>query len=240
MSRIPRSVFFLLFTVSGFAGLIYESIWTYYLKLFLGHAAYAQTLVLAIFMGGMALGAWYSSRYSVKWKNVIRAYSITEGIIGLFGLVFHLAFQTVTDFSYDIVLPAIGTPGLVGLFKWILSALLILPQSILLGMTFPLMSAAMVRLFPRDTVASLSMLYFTNSLGAAIGVLFCGFVLVNAVGLPGVILAAALINVGVGIVVWFLAKTVETPAIELQTMPAAEDRRIPALSQLLLWVSLLT
>ena len=47
---------FLLFTISGFAGLIYESIWSHYLKLFLGHAAYAQTLVLAIFMGGMARG----------------------------------------------------------------------------------------------------------------------------------------------------------------------------------------
>ena len=46
-----------LFTISGFAGLIYESIWSHYLKLFLGHAAYAQSLVLAIFMGGMALGA---------------------------------------------------------------------------------------------------------------------------------------------------------------------------------------
>jgi hypothetical protein len=36
--------FLLIFVVSGFAGLIYESIWTHYLKLFLGHAAYAQTL----------------------------------------------------------------------------------------------------------------------------------------------------------------------------------------------------
>ena len=55
--RVPRSVFFALFAVSGFAGLIYESIWTHYLKLFLGHAAYAQTLVLALFMGGMAIGS---------------------------------------------------------------------------------------------------------------------------------------------------------------------------------------
>src|ERR1700682_34951 len=55
----PRSAAILsaLFAVSGFAGLIYESIWTHYLKLFLGHAAYAQTLVLAIFMGGMAIGS---------------------------------------------------------------------------------------------------------------------------------------------------------------------------------------
>ena len=63
MTRRSRvAAFFVLFTVSGFAGLIYESIWSHYLKLFLGHAAYAQTLVLAIFMGGMALGAWLASR----------------------------------------------------------------------------------------------------------------------------------------------------------------------------------
>ena len=37
-----------IFALSGFTGLIYESIWSHYLKLFLGHAAYAQTLVLAI------------------------------------------------------------------------------------------------------------------------------------------------------------------------------------------------
>ena len=50
-----RSVYFMLFALSGFSGLIYESIWTRYLKLFLGHAAYAQALVLAIFMGGLAM-----------------------------------------------------------------------------------------------------------------------------------------------------------------------------------------
>ena len=53
-----RRSLFAVFVVSGFTGLIYESIWSHYLKLFLGHAAYAQTLVLAIFMGGMALGSW--------------------------------------------------------------------------------------------------------------------------------------------------------------------------------------
>ena len=47
---MPRGAFYLLFVVSGFAGLIYESIWSHYLKLFLGHAAYAQSLVLAVFM----------------------------------------------------------------------------------------------------------------------------------------------------------------------------------------------
>src|SRR4051794_6516776 len=53
MQNLRRPALIALFAASGFAGLIYESIWTHYLKLFLGHAAYAQTLVLAIFMGGL-------------------------------------------------------------------------------------------------------------------------------------------------------------------------------------------
>ena len=41
-----QMLLFSLFAVSGFCGLIYESIWASYLKLFVGHAAYAQTVVL--------------------------------------------------------------------------------------------------------------------------------------------------------------------------------------------------
>src|SRR4051812_37235690 len=64
-----RAILFAVFAASGFAGLLYESIWTHYLKLFLGHAAYAQTLVLAIFMGGLALGSWIAARFGGRWRN---------------------------------------------------------------------------------------------------------------------------------------------------------------------------
>src|SRR5690242_3149145 len=66
-----RALLFALFAASGFAGLIYESIWTHYLKLFLGHAAYAQTLVLALFMGGMAVGSAIAARWSGRWRNLL-------------------------------------------------------------------------------------------------------------------------------------------------------------------------
>ena len=90
---MKRSLFLpaalVLFTVSGFAGLIYESIWSHYLKLFLGHAAYAQSLVLAIFMGGMALGAWSASRLSARVRDLLLAYAVIEALIGLASLAFH-------------------------------------------------------------------------------------------------------------------------------------------------------
>src|SRR4051812_14223665 len=47
----------LVFVLSGAAGLMYESIWSRYLSLFVGHSAYAQIIVLVIFLGGMSIGA---------------------------------------------------------------------------------------------------------------------------------------------------------------------------------------
>ena len=52
--------------MSGAAGLIYESIWTRYLGLFVGHSAYAQVIVLVMFLGGMSLGALLVGRRSER------------------------------------------------------------------------------------------------------------------------------------------------------------------------------
>ena len=206
-----RTILFLLFALSGFSGLIYESIWTNYLKLFLGHAAYAQTLVLAIFMGGMAIGSAISSRYSLRWKNLLLCYAVTEGIIGLLALPFHPAFAWAIDYSYATVIPHVNGAAAVNAFKWTCSALMILPQSVLLGMTFPLMSAGILRLFPDKPGGTVAMLYFTNSIGAAAGVLASGFVLIRLVGLPGTMVIAGLINIGLAVTVWSLLKKPETP-----------------------------
>ena len=106
--RIPVGVFFALFTISGFAGLIYQSIWSHYLKLFLGHAAYAQTLVLGIFMGGMALGAWLVSRYTGRIRNLLLGYALAELGIGVLAIAFHRIFVAATGWAYDAVLPGLG------------------------------------------------------------------------------------------------------------------------------------
>ncbi len=215
-TRLPVSIFFALFTLSGFAGLIYESIWSHYLKLFLGHAAYAQTLVLAIFMGGMAIGSWLVSRFTQRIANLLMGYAFAELGIGLLAIAFHRVFLLLTGWAFDSVMPALGGTG-VDLFKWTLASLLILPASILLGTTFPLMSAGILRVYPEAGGRSLSMLYFTNSFGAAVGVLASGFYLIDHLGLPGTILTAGLINVTLALGVWLIAK--RSPAVA--AIPAA-------------------
>ncbi|MDF3009391.1 MAG: Spermine synthase [Burkholderiales bacterium] len=210
----------LIFTASGFAGLIYESVWSHYLKLFLGHAAYAQTLVLAIFMGGMALGAWGCSRISGRWRDLLFAYAIIEALIGLAALAFHAVFNAVSDYAFAQIIPAIGHPAAVHAFKWTLAAVLILPQSVLLGMTFPLLTAGVVRLRAERSGHAIAMLYFTNSLGAGIGVLASGFYFIPAAGLPGTLIASGIINLAVAAAVILLPRKPASAVHHYQT-PAA-------------------
>ncbi len=229
--RVPISVFFALFTVSGFAGLIYESIWSHYLKLFLGHAAYAQTLVLAIFMGGMALGSWLVSRFTLRIANLLLGYALAELGIGILAILFHQVFVGTTEWALDSLFPSMGSSGAIEL---------ILPASLLLGTTFPLMSAGVIRLYPEAGGRALAMLYFTNSLGAAIGVLASGFFLIAKVGLPGTILTAGLMNVVLALVVYGLTK--KLPAVTPATAGSGEAgmTSIPHLARAILILAFAT
>lgn len=210
-----------LFVASGFAGLIYQAIWSHYLGLTLGHAAYAQTLVLAIFMGGMAVGAWLVSRRGVKWRRLILAYAVVEIVIGLAGLAFHPLFLAYTGLSQDVVYPAMESVAAVRAWQWGTAALLIAPQSVLLGMTFPLMSGGYLRVAPGADGEILGGLYFTNSLGAAFGALFATFVLLPWVGMPGAIVVAGLVNLAVGLLAWVVSRRADAT-------PEAEPVRAPA------------
>ena len=193
--RRTQALLFLVFTLSGATGLIYESVWSHYLKIFLGHAAYAQALVLVMFMGGMALGAWLISRLGVRLNNLLLAYATAEALIGIAGLVFHYVFTFLYDLSFENIIPSLGESAYIHLYKYTIASILILPQSILLGMTFPLMSGGFIRTFPDTPGRTISFLYFWNSIGAAAALIISTFYLIGKLGLPGTIAVAGIINI---------------------------------------------
>lgn len=234
---------FVLFFVSGFSGLIYESVWSHYVKLFLGHAAYAQTLVLVVFIGGLALGSWLCARWAAGIANPLRAYALIEGAIGLAALAFHSIFVVTVEWGYSTLLPA--TCEQASAFcagQWGLAAAMLAPQSIMLGATFPLMSSAVIRLRESQPGHDIATLYFLNSLGAVMGVLASAFLLIPAMGLPGTLLTAGLANCAIAVIAWFLAKRPDPPIPS--SPPAGEaptwDWSSPRLTRLLLWTAMLT
>jgi predicted membrane-bound spermidine synthase len=209
-----------------------------YLGLFVGHSAYAQVIVLVIFLGGhvarrVAHRAAHRARdptaLLVRDRRARDRYDRPR---------LHDVFVATTNFTYSSIFPAIGLGAAQTIVKWGIAGLLILPQSILLGMTFPLMSAGVVRRLPQRVGDALATLYFANSFGAAAGVLLAGFWLVAAVGLPGTLLAAAMLNIVVAAAV-FIAVRTTTGAETTAAVEAAQEQTFNGLSKPRLWRLLL-
>src|SRR5262249_32634080 len=150
MPRWALAILAVAFVVSGAAGLLYESLWGRYLGLFVGHAAHAQVLVLAVFLGGMALGALLADRARRRLPSPLVAYAAVELLSGLCAALFHPVFVRVTGAAYDRILPALGPSVALALGKWMIAGALILPQSVLLGMTLPLMVSAVIDMEDAD------------------------------------------------------------------------------------------
>jgi spermidine synthase len=225
----------LAFTLSGAAGLIYESIWSRYLGLLVGHSAYAQVIVLVIFLGGMSVGATVVARRSSRLREPLLWYALVELAVGMLGLAFHDVFTRVSALAYGTIFPALAGGTLVVIVKWTLAALLILPQSVLLGATFPLMSAGLIRrLTPAhgdpgaESGHVLGLLYFANSIGAAFGVLVAGFWLLGAVGLPGTLAAAATVNIIVAAVTYLALVALREADVDADAETGAARPASPA------------
>ena len=93
------AVLYGIFFVSGFCGLIYESIWSHYLKLLLGHAAYAQAVVLVVFVGGLAIGAWITGRWSERIRHPLLVLAAAEAAVAMASFGFHEVFLEVSAWA---------------------------------------------------------------------------------------------------------------------------------------------
>src|SRR5690242_18192570 len=118
----------IVFVVSGAAGLIYESIWSRYLSLLVGHSAYAQIIVLVIFLGGMSLGALLVGERSERLRQPLLAYAIVEAAVGVIGLLFNYAYIDISNLAYDRIFPALAGGWLLIVVKWLLAGVLILDR----------------------------------------------------------------------------------------------------------------
>jgi spermidine synthase/tetratricopeptide (TPR) repeat protein/MFS family permease len=202
------SIIALLFIVSGIAGLMYQIVWFKYLSFFLGNTTYAQTMVLASFMGGLALGAAVWGKRADRSKNPLALYAWLELGIGLYCLLYPVLLDLVKAAFIGIVVQAdlSSDSGLVLLLKLLVSIATLLLPTMLMGGTLPVL----VRFISErieDAGKNVATLYFLNSFGAVMGSLLGGFFFVPLVGLQATILSAVGINIVVGVVAFFLSRS---------------------------------
>ncbi len=212
----------LLFFCSGATALVYEVLWSKYLALMLGSTVQAQTVVLAVFMGGLALGNRLFGRRADAAADPLALYGKLEIAIGFYALVFHLLHQAADKLFVGVGAPLLENPAALLTLKAGLSVGLLLGPTILMGGTLPLIAAWLNR---RGTDAGRlsARFYSVNSLGAVCGAWLAGFVLVQAMGMTASLQLTAMVNVAIGFAALGLAR--KAPVVVLCESRLDEEQR---------------
>lgn len=157
--------------LSGAAGLVYETAWLRMLGLAVGSTTLGVCLLLSVFMGGLALGAWAFGSRADASPAPLRFYAALELLLAACGVAAPLLFHSAQS-------------------PW--AAMLLLGPTALMGGTLPILIRAIggAGQAGRDGAE----LYFSNTAGAACGVLAGGLLLVPALGVSGASSAAAAAN----------------------------------------------
>jgi predicted membrane-bound spermidine synthase len=190
--------------LTGFSGLVYEVAWQKYAATLLGSHSEATAAVLALFLGGLSMGYALFGRVTRrvvdraaaarKPPRLLLLYGIVEAGIGVLALSFPWLFAAVRALSWAIPHEVSG-PGFA--MDVVLVGLLILPPTVLMGGTIPVLTQALARGLA-DATRTHALVYGFNTAGAFAGALLGGFVLVPQLGLERVVLAMGLVNLAAG------------------------------------------
>jgi spermidine synthase len=206
-----------IFVLSGAAGLIYEIVWSRQLVLVFGNTTQAVSAILTGFFGGMAIGAALGGRIADRVRSPLRMYGVLELLLVVVVIATPLSFRLIHE-VYRAVYPSIeGTPMLV-LVRLALAVLALAPATVMMGATFP----ALVRHFARDEALSKAFgrLYSANTIGAVVGTLVAGLVLIELLGLSGALLVGVTCSAIAGLIALWLARD-DRPADVIATRTVA-------------------
>ena len=189
------------FLLSGVAGLVYEVLWGRYLGLFIGGTAQAHTLVLATYMGGLALGNALFGRIVDRFANRLLLYALLEVGIGGFCLFFPEIFDGLSALYLELARANGAGSPINAPLKAALAAVCLLPPTVLMGGTLPALARATTQRLA-DAGPQVARLYFVNSLGAAVGAALAGFWVLETLGLAAGMRAAAIITAATSSAWW--------------------------------------
>ena len=194
-----RHLVFLLFFVSGLCGLCYEIVWVRLAMASFGAITPVVSVVISVFMGGLAVGAWaggwwvgaISRRFRV---SPLALYGLTEALIAPCAVAVPALFGVGE--SLLLGLGEANSATYLASSAAVIS-LAILPWAVLMGATFPLMMAYLDHRGGTVGGRSFSYLYLANICGAAVGSLLAAFVLIELTGFRGTALIAGGLNLSV-------------------------------------------
>ncbi len=198
MSPRIRRLLFTCFLLSGFAGLVDQIVWVRAALAAFGVITPFASVVVSVFMLGLAIGTWFGGRHTQAFadrigRSPLELYGWVEAAIGSSAFVLPPLF----GLARAALLPLGGMQesGYL-LISSVLISVMILPFCIAMGLTFPAMMSFIEREEP-DPGGSFSFLYLANVIGAFIGAIATPLVLIELLGFRASLYVAAALNFAV-------------------------------------------
>jgi spermidine synthase len=198
-----RAIVLCLFFLSGATSLIYEVIWQKALHQILGDTSIATAVILASFMGGLALGSIFFGRLADRMKNHLLIYALLEAGIGVFAVVFPIIAGLITSLYVVLFQNFQGNPALFTLMRFFISFVALLIPTFLMGGTLPLIIKFLTRNAGNFGLDS-GKIYGINTLGGAIGSFSAGFILIASLGIKTTTSLTVMVNFIIsGVILFF-------------------------------------
>ncbi|MBI1840339.1 MAG: hypothetical protein HYR88_05745 [Verrucomicrobia bacterium] len=234
---LPLALFF----ASGGAALIYETVWVRELGRVFGNTSMSVALVTGLFVAGLGLGSFLAGRLKIfrriiDFRGLWRAYAACELAIAIGAAAALFAqsgwLQTLPSHtaSYEM-----GRDGLFLLSRGsilsqlVLIAALILPSTLCMGATLPLMFRLTTLHGPRSTGWKFGLLYALNTAGGMMGCMLVDFVLIPSLGSRATQGAAISLNLLMGLVAWLVSLR-PAPCLPAENVADAFDPAGPSRS----------
>jgi len=198
-------VLFLLFVGSGFCGLLYQVIWVRLAFAAFGVITPVLSVVLSVFMLGLALGSWAGGKWigpltAKTGRSAIWFYAVVEFLIGVGAFLVPRTFAAGEAWLLQA--------GDLDSTRYLLNSAIVLCLSLLpwcffMGTTFPFMMSY-VREDERAQRSSFSYLYLANVIGAMCGTLLTALVLIELLGFRHCLMVAGFTNFLIGATAFLL------------------------------------
>lgn len=163
-----------------------------------GATAFATSATLGGFMAGLGVGGYLGARLVARSRSPLRLYGVLELALVPAVASVPLLLNAADALFTSAYAAGLSTAGLNAMRAALSLAVLLVPTT-LMGATLPALAQAVVRT-PRAIGRPLGVLYMCNTLGAALGALLTGFVLLEHLGVRLTTIAAMAANAAIGAV----------------------------------------
>lgn len=177
----------------GLASLACEVVWTRVLVFYFGSSVYAYSLMLVLFLAGIGLGSLAIAPLAARARPLAALAWLEAGLAAaaIASVPLFVGLDARLTWLSEAIRPRDFGAGVA---VELLAALpIVLPPTLLMGASFPLVVAAAHRA-GRDLGAAAGRVYAANTAGSIAGSLGAGFVLVPLVGSQNALLLLGAVN----------------------------------------------